>query len=542
MGSRLPGMTGVEASALETRTTLGQVLARQAATWPQRPCLESSGQVLGYSEVYERARRVGGALRALGVEKGNRVCLMLPNGLEFLLSWLGIATLGAVSVPINTAYRGDLLQYLLNNSEASVLVVGEEFLDRIAFVQTVLSHLKHVVLVASAAPAGAKVAVRFETSPFDSLLRSAPAPVTEVADIDPAVIMYTSGTTGPSKGAVLCHRGLLSFARDHVRHCGITADDVCYTCLPLFHGIALMLTTLGGLMAGARVVIGPRFSASTFWGEIREAGATYASITGSIAQILYKQPPTADDRRHRLRVVYSIPAPAAIYEEFQRRFGVTFIEAYGATDGQIPVYMPLDRPKVGACGKVIAGFDLRIVDDRDDPLPADRPGEIVYRSHEPYTMMLGYHKNPQATVEAWRNMWFHSGDLGYLDEEGYLHFVDRKKDSLRRRGENISSYEVEKVVNGHPAVLESAAVGVPSELGEDEVKIVVVLKPGEALSPVELIAYCEPRMAYFMVPRYVQFLDTLPKTPNEKVQKYKLRDSSLEGVWDREKAGYRISR
>lgn len=529
-------------AALRERSTLGRVLADRATAQPDRACLECAGQVLSYAEVYEQARRIAAALRALGIQKGDRVCLMLPNGLEFLLTWFGIAVLGAISVPINTAYRGDLLEYLLNNSEASLLVVGEEFLDRIGFVQSGLSHLKHLVIVPAAPSGEPRSELRFEASPFHSLLRVAPGPEGEVAEADPAVIMYTSGTTGPSKGAVLCHRGVLTFAGNHVRYCGITEDDVCYTCLPLFHGIALMLTTVGGMLSGARVVIGRRFSASMFWEEIRQAGATYAAITGSIAQILYKQPPSEEDRRHRLRAVYSIPAPAAIYEECERRFGITFIEAYGATDGQIPVYMPLDQPRVGACGKVIRGFDLRIVDDRDEPLPPGHVGEIVYRSHEPYTMMLGYFRNPPATVEAMRNYWFHSGDLGYLDPDGYLHFVDRKKDSIRRRGENISSYEVEKVVNAHPAVLESAAVAVPSEVGEDEVKIVVILKPGEALSPEDLVAYCEPRMAYFMIPRYVQFAESLPKTPNEKVQKYKLRESPLQGVWDREKAGYRLAR
>jgi crotonobetaine/carnitine-CoA ligase len=523
-------------------TSVGRALAEWAAREPQRPCLEAGGQVLSYGEVEEQAARVAAALESLGVARGDRVCLMLPNGLPFLVAWLGIARLGAVSVPINTAYRGDLLRHLFNNSAASLVVAGEEYLDRIASVREGLSHLERAVVVPAASGSGASATLGLGTLPFEALLAFPPAARKDVGETDPAVIMYTSGTTGPSKGAVLCHRGVLTFAANHVRHCGIRQDDVCYTCLPLFHGIALLLTAVGGLLAGARVVIGGRFSASTFWQEIRRSGATYASITGSIAQILHRQPPGDGDRDHRLRVLYSVPAPAAIYADFARRFATTLVEAYGATDGQIPVYMPLDAPKIGACGKVIAGFDLQIVDDGDEPCKPGQVGEIVYRSRRPYTMMLGYHGDPQATVAALRNFWFHSGDLGYLDDEGYLHFVDRKKDSIRRRGENISSYEVERVVNDHSAVLESAAVAVPADLGEDEVKIVVVLKPGRVLSPEELIGWCEKRLAYFMIPRYVQFADALPKTPNEKVQKYRLREGGLEGAWDREKAGYRLAR
>jgi crotonobetaine/carnitine-CoA ligase len=450
--------------------------------------------------------------------------------------------LGAIAVPINTAYRGDLLAYVFDDSEASLVVADEALLDRIAFVEDRLVAMKRVVVVAGERAIATEVPLRLPTSRLADLLGAEPAAVEDVGDVAPAAIMYTSGTTGPSKGAVLCHRGVLAFARNHAVHCGITAEDVCYTCLPLFHAIALALTTLGGLLTGARVAIGRRFSATTFWDEIRASRATYASITGSIAQILMKQPPRPDDRDHWLRIVYAIPAPAAIYADFERRFGTSFIEAYGATDGQIPIYMPLDAPRIGAAGRLIPGFDLRVVDEEDEPVGPGAIGEIVYRSHEPYTMMLGYHRKPEATLEAWRNFWFHSGDLGFLDEDGYLHFVDRKKDSIRRRGENISSYEVERVVNGHPAVLECAAVAVPADVGEDEVKIVIVLESGASLAPEALIAWCEVRLPHFMIPRYIEIVDALPKTPNEKVQKYRLRETGVAKAWDRENAGYRLRR
>ncbi|MBX9588029.1 MAG: AMP-binding protein [Hyphomonadaceae bacterium] len=522
--------------------TIGSLLSDRASSEGNRPFARCDSDVLTYATAGAQAARVAGALCELGVERGDRVCVMLPNGVELFQTWFGIQHLGAVAVPINTAYRGDLLTHVLNDSGAALLVIDAELLDRVAFVQGDLKHLTRVVVASSLSAFPGVGETRFDNVAFAHLINGPSLSLADVDDRDPAAILYTSGTTGPSKGAVLCHRGLLLMADNHRRQCDIGRETVCYTSLPLFHAIALVLSSHGALSAGASVVVGKRFSASRFWSEIRQSQAEYASITGSIAQILFKQAPNAEDREHRLRTVYAVPAPAAIHSQFEDRFGVTFIEAYGATDGQVVAYTPRGMRRPGSCGKVIEGFELKVVDDFDEPIGPGKVGEIVYRGKAPYMMALGYHNNPAATAEAHRNSWFHSGDLGYLDEEGFLHFVDRKKDSLRRRGENVSSYDVEKVFNDHPAVFESAAVAVPSDLDEDEIKIVLVLRPDARAEPADMIKWCEPRLAYFMVPRYVEFVEELPKTPNGKVLKYQLRKTGVERCWDREKAGYVLSR
>jgi carnitine-CoA ligase len=521
--------------------SIGLHLCELANKWGDRRFARCEDGELSYAATGELAARVGGGLRELGVTAGDRICMMLDNGIPFFQAWFGIHHLGGVAVPINTAARGDLLAHVLNDSGATVLIIEAELIERLLLIEKSLLQLRYVVVV-GAARATESDAARFRDLSFDKLLSGqAIAPVSR-DDRSVAAVLYTSGTTGPSKGALLCHRGLLTFVRNHVHYCGIRSDTVCHTSLPLFHAIALVLSAHGALSMGASVAVSKRFSASRFWQEIRTTGAEYTSITGSIAQILFKQAPEPSDRDHRLRTIYAVPAPAAIYRQFEERFGTRFVEAYGATDGQIATYTPLDEVRPGSCGKVIDGFELAIVDDSDEPQPPGVTGEIVYRSTDPYVMSLGYHNDAEATVESRRNFWFHSGDFGYLDEDGFLFFVDRKKDALRRRGENVSSYEVEKVFNDHPAVSECAAVAVPSELNEDEIKIVIALGPEAKVAPLDLIKWSEPRLPYFMVPRFVEFVDELPKTANGKVMRYELRKTGIARCWDLEKSGYSISR
>ena len=523
--------------------SVGGLLLQQAESLGDRAFVTHDKLTFGYATMADHAARIAGGLRALGVKQGDRVCIMLANGLPFYEAWFGVQHLGAVAIPINTAYRGDLLAYVLNDARASALIVDNNLLERVSFVSSSLRATLQVAVVgATDASMLEPSAVNLVPTKFERLLEISPMPLARVVAEDVAVIMYTSGTTGPSKGALICHHGLLAFARNHAKFCDITAELRCFTNLPLFHGIALVMGTHATLLSGGHLTLGTRFSATTFWEDIRRSGAGYASITGSIAQILYKQQPSETDRDHDLRTVYAVPAPSAIYKDFEQRFGVRFVEAYGATDGQVITYTPEGAARPGSCGKLIDGFELRIADDNDKPLPTTATGEILYRSIEPYTMSLGYHGNPVATADANRGGWFHSGDLGYLDADGYLFFADRKRDSLRRRGENVSSYEVEKVFNQHPDVVEAAAVAVPSELGEDEIKIVVVLQPSVSLEARTLIEWCEPRLPYFMVPRYVEFIDKLPKTPTEKIQKYLLRETGTTQAWDRERAGYVVRR
>jgi crotonobetaine/carnitine-CoA ligase len=296
-------------------------------------------------------------------------------------------------------------------------------------------------------------------------------------------------------------------------------------------------------MSGAKMVLAEKFSASRFWEEIHRYGCTEFNYIGGILPILMKAEPTPRDADNPLRVMMGGGAPMDLFDAIEKRFGVTLIEGYGMSEIGLPLMNTLKARKPGTCGKPFRDYTVKLVDDSGVEVGINTPGELLMRPLKPYTMVLEYYHMPEKTVEAWGDLWFHTGDFLYRDEGGYFHFVDRKKDALRRRGENISSYEVEKVINGHPSVLESAAVAVKSNLGEDEVMICLTLKPGKQLTPVELMVHCEERMAYFMIPRYVRIMTDMPKTPTQRVQKYQLRQEGVTpDTWDRERAGYVLKR
>jgi crotonobetaine/carnitine-CoA ligase len=325
--------------------------------------------------------------------------------------------------------------------------------------------------------------------------------------------------------------------------CEYTEEDVLYNTLPLFHGNAQLLSTMPALMSGARMVLAERFSASRFWSDVRKYGCTEFNYIGGILPILLKADPRPDDRDNPLRVLFGGGCPPHLFDEVEKRFGVTLLEGYGMSEIGLPLLNTLKERKPGTCGKPVYGCQVKLVDDYGLEVGPGVPGELLLRNREPYTMLLEYYKMPEKTVEAWRDLWYNTGDYLVMDADGYFNFVDRKKDALRRRGENISSQEVEKVFAGHPAVLECAAVGVKSDMAEDEVMICLSPRPGESLTPEALLDYAQERMAYFMVPRYVRIMEALPKTPTEKVQKAALREAGVTpGTWDREAAGYEVKK
>lgn len=526
---------------------LGRLLEDRAAQYGRRTFLNFKGEQPGitYSGLDENANRFAGGLRALGLEKGSKIGVMLPNCAEYLYLLFGAAKIGAVTVPINTGYKGDLLGHVINNSDAEILVIDEQLVETVSEVGAALGGLK-TVLVYSSTDALAK-AVKIGSAralPLNVLFDGSPdKPDADVRHTDPVMILYTGGTTGPSKGVVMTNHFYYFYARMVARSIGYTGEDVSYTCMPLFHINAQIGSIVSALYAGAQAVLYERFSASTFWDEIRLSGATVFLGMGAVGNILMKNPPGPDDIDNRVRLAVIVPPPGDL-QGFERRFGLRLIyETFGMTEGLIIPPRLYEPRRPGCCGKPVDDYQVQIVDDDDLPLDPGQPGEIVMRPREPYTMMSGYYKMPEATLEAFRNLWFHTGDLGYFDEDGFLYYVGRKKDAIRRRGENISAFEIESVVNQHPAVLESAAVAAPSELGEDDVKIVVVVKPGARLAHEEVIRFCESRMAYFMIPRYVEFRDALPKNPSQRIEKYKLRkDGITAATWDREKAGVKVER
>jgi len=526
--------------------TLGNILREQAARIPDRVALKFKQQQYTYKQLNDTANRLANAFLELGLAKGDRVCIMLPNSPQFLFVWFGLAKAGLVEVPINLAYKGDLLQYIIEHSGARALVVSDQLLGRITLVQEALPYLERIIVLETEPQGRLKYGqgLKIPAEDFSRLL-TAPAdePRIEVINTDLGGLMYTSGTTGPSKGAMMTHNYLVLIGMDNFQHRRAWEDDVFYTCLPLFHANAQGLTTVPALLGGCPLTLGERFAPASFWDEIRAYGATHFNFIGAMLSILWKVPPDPKDAGNPARVGMGAPIPANIHREAEERWGVTLLEGFGLTETGIIAYQPFDGPRPGSFGKAIEHYEVKIFDENDEEVPDGEIGEIVLRPHRPHSVMEGYYKMPEKTLEAFKNLWLHTGDFGRRDADGYLYFVDRKKDAIRRRGENISSFEVERAINAHPAVAESAAVGVPSELSEDEVKIYVVLRPGQNLPPEELMDWCGERMAYFMIPRFVEFVETLPKTPTERVEKYKLRQSPInENTWDREKAGYKIKR
>lgn len=531
----------LDLAKLQNRT-LGYLIEERARINPDRTFLIYKKDKVSYGELNQTVNRVANSFLNLGIGKGDTVSVMLPNCPEFLYSWFALAKIGAVEVPVNIAYKGDFLSYIINNSDSKMLVIDEQFLDRLKFVENDLTALEKVVVFhRNELP---PVDLRFPVISFAELYNaSAGNPEVSVDPTDLLAIIYTSGTTGPSKGVMCQHSYYITIGEDNYEVRRGQEDDVYYTCLPLFHANAQGLTTIPALLGGSTLALGDRFNPSGFWDEMIEYGATQFNGIGAMMEILWKQPVTPSERNHKVKLCLAGPIPAHVYEQGRERWGVDFLEGFGLTENGIVAYNPTNAFRPGSFGKVLPYYEVKIVDDNDYEVPPGTIGEIISRPLRPYTMMAGYYKMPEKTLEAFKNLWFHTGDYGKQDEDGYFYFVDRKKDALRRRGENISSFEVERIVSSNPKVFESAAVAVPSEVGEDEVKICVILRPGEELSPEELIAWCEERMPYFAVPRYIEFMEEFPKTPTQRVQKHKLRELGVTPkTWDRVKAGYKLKR
>ena len=526
--------------------TLPHILETRAKELSDKTYFMYQDQKVSYRELDKNVNRIANTLLEMGVRKGDRICFMMKNSIEFIYSWFALGKIGAVMVPMNPTLKGKLLGYIINNSDSTFAFVDNDLLERIKFIENDIKQIRRLVVVRENPDFKEKVVLsNAQLMDFENLMQGSELPPrVTIKPQDPMSILYTSGTTGPSKGAILCHHyyyyNLIS-AIHWMRH---TEDDVLYTCLPFFHANASICSVYTALMAKATFAMGKHFSLTTFLDEIAMYKATHTNVMGSILVLLMKQEPKPDDANNTLKVINSVPLIAESLG-FEKRFGVKLIGMFGATETCICIVSPFDEvTKSDSCGKALPQYDCRILDDNDMECAPGVKGEIVVRGKEPFIQMEGYYNMPEATLKTFRNLWYHTGDFGMRDENGYFYFLDRKKDAIRRRGENISSYEVEEVINSHPAVLESAAVAVKdAEMTEDEVKICVILKEGQKLTPEELINFCKERMAYYMVPRYIEIMDEFPKTPNQKIQKFILRDKGLtQETWDREKAGIKVER
>ena len=508
-----------------TPLVLDALLSERARTHADRVFLRFAGGDRTFAEVDADATAIAHALAGLGVARGTHVATLLRNGLEAAVLPFAVARAGAVLAPVNTAFRGRVLAHVLDLGHAEVLVLDGELAGAVAQAAGDLRHLRRVVV------RGDGDAVRdalpgLEVTGLDDLRDGTGAPLASPnAEGDLAMLLFTSGTTGRSKGCRLLHRYGPRQAQLMVEHLGLRDDDVLYCPFPLFHLDALVLTVLPALELGTTAAIGARFSASGFWDEVRAFGATVFDFMGATLTLLHKRPLDAGDADNPVRLAWGVPVPGWA-PEFERRFDLRLVELYGSTDVGVPIYQPLDRPRVvGSCGRAIDAYEVRLHD-----------GEIAVRAREPGLITDGYHGMPEATEAAWRDGWFHTGDLATRDADGNFFFVGRRKDAIRRRGENISAFEVEEVVLAHPDVLDAAAFGVPSDLSEEEVMVAVVPRPGRTIDAPALTAHCCAAMADYMVPRYVDVLDALPRTPTEKVEKYRLAERGVTATtWDRER-------
>ncbi|QIS18317.1 AMP-binding protein [Nocardia terpenica] len=517
---------------------LGDVLSRQARENQNENFLRFREGDLTYGEVDEMVNRVAQGLISLGIGPGQHVAVMVPNQPEILYSIFALATLGAVSVPINTDYHSELLRHVLHSSDATTLIIDSRYVDRIPPLAARLPRLERLVVCGADAAEAARRPLGKPAITLNSLLCNGnERPLIEVGFSDLQAIQYTSGTTGPSKGVMVSHAHALMCSLDSLNYLD-RWGKTSYSPLPLYHGSALWDGVFSALLCGGSVGIVERFSASRFWDDVRFFRAEVAMSVFTMIPILLNPPPGARDRDHPLEMFYT--GKSALDDTLRERFGVRSVETYSSAETGLPIASPYGEWRPGSMGRVVADkYEAAVVDERDFVVGPGVAGELVIRPKLPSIVMGGYYGAPEATAQCFRNMWLHTGDRVWQDEDGYFYFLDRMRDAIRRRGENISAFDLECEVNLHPAVLETAAIAVPSELGEDDVKLAVVLRPEAALAPDELIEFCAEKLPRFMVPRYVEFVDSLPRTGNDKVAKYLLRAQGEHGItpntWDRDK-------
>lgn len=517
---------------------LRYVLDRQAAERPEAIyALFQEGETWTFAEVRDRAARFGQALWSLGVRPGHRVLSWQPNCATALLAWFGSNWIGASCVPVNTAYRGTLLQHVIDNSGADLIIGHPDLIPRLSEIS--------VARPATVIPTGpiSWHDDRFRVLGPENLESGTGCDGDAGQPIEPwdeQSIIFTSGTTGPSKGVLSSYLHLATTAL--VSLGPLDAPGMRWLLqMPLFH-VGGTVIAYGMLLLGRSIAVVDRFRTERFWQDVDRMNCTNAVVGGAMVSFLLRQPARPDDRNHALRYALIVPFNEQAME-FRRRFGVDVQTHYNMSETSVPILSEMNPSTPGHCGRVRPGIEARIVDAHDFEVAPGQVGELVLRAEQPWTMSHGYNAMPEATAAAWRNGWFHTGDALRKDAEGRFHFVDRVKDAIRRRGENISSFDVEAEVLTHPSVREVAAIPVPSEHGEHEVMIVVAPAPDQAIDPRTLFDFLRARMTHFMLPRYIRIVAELPRTPTEKVRKFELRrDGVTADTWDREAAGIRVKR
>ena len=526
----------------EDEMNLAALVDEYAARYGDRVLAVFDDDTVTYEQVAERAGHVAAGLRDLGINAGDRVAIMMSNRSEFLYAWFGILKLAAIEVPIHDAARGPGISHILNTTDAKVLIVEDTYLGHVEPYLGDSPSVDHVV-VAGESPSASNGGVPVHD--FAELLRNSGSVETiDVAPHQPASILFTGGTTGPPKGVVLPHNHNINLGTSTAEVAGYTEDDVLLSVFPLFHANAKYMTTIAAMVVGAKVIINRRFSASRFWDQCRRERVTAFNGMGEMLRILMKQPERPDDAENPVRVVIGAAAPRELVEDFESRFGLAILDVYGLTETGPITFNRFDQRRAGSMGVPVPWYEVRILDENDTEVPAGEPGEICIRPVRPSVMMAGYWNNESATLKSMRNLWFHTGDHGHRDEDDFHYFRVRETDSIRRRGENVSAWEVERILALHPELLESAVYAVPSPIGGQEVMAAIVRKPGSSVTPEAVLDFCQDRMSHFAVPRYVRFVDALPKSHAQRILKQELKAEGIDiaDVWDRETVGYQVHR
>ena len=520
---------------------LGRLLPAQAEHNGDAIWLMAGDERFTFAAGQAEVEALAAGLAGLGIGRGDRVALMLENSADYVFLVLALVRLGAVHVPINTAFKGEYLRRLLEHAEPRTVIVDETLGERLSPELAGLP-VEHVVVrgAADAVDLAGKV-----HSVSDLRNAGGSVPDSDIGYADTVAILYTSGTTGRAKGAMQSHHYWYTATEAMAAGRDIRDGDVFHLCTPMFHAGAWLLNLYPSLLYGLPVGIEGWFSVNDYWDSVRRYGATQLFTLGAMHMWLWNQPPDPGDADQPGRVWTAVPLPGELWTPFKERYGLDGVfSAYGQTEIMPAATADIRRSaKPGSAGWAQPNLELRVVDGHDREVPAGEAGELVVRPRTPESMFSGYYKMPDETLAAFRNLWYHTGDLVRIDEDGELFFVDRKADYLRRRGENISSLEVEEIMRRHPAVADVAVCGVPAAEGEDEVKACVVAKPDNEIDPLELAKYCAANLPYFAVPRYIEVLDDLPRTPTGRVQKFLLRERGVtDATWDRVAAGFEVRR
>ncbi len=513
------------------------VLSRRAHTDGDKPFIRFGSEVASYDRVHRNALEHAASLARIGVERSELVGLMLPNSIEYVELYFGIATRGAAVVLVNTAFRGHMLEYVLNDAGCRVLIADEEFLPALLESEDLLSHLQTVLVPgdASTADRWAGRFARIEVAAIGAVRNGhaldPPGASPAVSHNDLHCVVYSSGTTGPSKGIMISNGHALTKAVEVLRICNFTSSDTLYSPLPLFYSMGLLRGVLSVALVGSSIALRDKFSVSSFWDDVRAHNATVAHCVFSIPKMLAQAPVRSEDRDNPLRCMFN----AQHDPDFEERFGVKLIESYGLTEAGNAIYNRLDDPVVpGSCGRVSDDWEIRLGDANGCDVPVGETGEILLRPREPASLMLGYLNKAEMTAVAFRDLWFHTGDLARRDADGYFFYQGRNKDVIRRRGQNISAWEIEEFLRTHPGVSDVAALAHPSEVGEDDLRVVLVSREEVAsLDLHEVAQFCEKRLPAFMVPRFYEEVAELPKTPSGRVEKYKLEGALAAHHYDR---------